>query len=81
MEVLPPRGFANLTGVADSYEETLLGFIIGYFAVIMLLTDLMVQGLIALFFIWEPSMGISRNLKQAIIAGVKSICILWLTAS
>jgi hypothetical protein len=28
------------------------------------------QGLFALFFIWEPGMGISRSLKQAIIAGV-----------
>jgi len=45
-------------GPSDSYEETLLGFIIGYFA-----------GIFALFFIWEPNI-VSRNLKQAILAGV-----------
>jgi hypothetical protein len=48
-----------IIGPSDSYEETLLGFVIGYFA-----------GIFALFFIWEPSSGVSRNLKQAILAGV-----------
>jgi hypothetical protein len=62
---------------SDSYEETLFGFIIGYFAVNYHMTshtDL--KGLFALFFIWEPSIGISRNLKQAIIAGVVLLCTL-----
>jgi hypothetical protein len=60
----------NMAGPSDSYEETLFGFIVGYFAVYTSSPFFNIQGLYALFFIWEPSMGISRNLKQAIIAGV-----------
>ena len=76
------EGFTKLTGASESYEETLIGFIIGYFAVAPL-SDLsnLPQGLFALFFIWEPSMGISRNLKQAIIAGVRLLMKSLLTVS
>ena len=58
---------------SDGYEETLFGFLIGYFVVLFSQQfNSYLKGLYALFFIWEPSMGISRNLKRAIVAGVHS---------
>ena len=72
MEVSVNYDITNYTAASDSYEETLFGFFIGYFAVRLPGNLSNFQGLYALFFISEPSIGISPNLKRAIIVGVLS---------